>query len=241
MEQIISNNSGVLIQELSLLKNNADSKNTFLALIKKDVVDLNGNRWVQPVQANNHQVLDGIEKSSVNFNDLKVDGIKFHHLTDSSHIEQQKKSELYEQKWFSIGKLSYIDSDKNLRVEVNQSLQNAIFTAKDIRISGTDERVNSIGMEKLQQASINITNSQTQQDRLIQKNVMELSKLITQVQNTHDIEKKKLSLIKDKESVTLVIRDYHTNQHDIFGHLKNLLHLAKSTISKVILNGKAVK
>jgi hypothetical protein len=53
-----------------------------------------------------------------------------------------------------------------------------------------------------------------------------------------DIEKRRLSVIKDGDEKVLVVRDYTSDNLTIWSHIKNFIGQSKSSISKITINGK---
>lgn len=249
MEQIINQNPKAIINDKSLLKSHAESKSLFLSLIKSDSVNVVNNKLSPSIKSSVDQSThddffyksQGIDRNNQSFTvNTQYGDILALDLSSSVQIDKQKY-ELYEQKWFSIGKLSYIDSDKYIKQGNNHISNSANPTNLNIKIDNGDID-NVVISEKIHFFKTELANVQGRSERNIKnKSAIDLSGLSAHIKIDHDIEKKKISFLKDKESTMLAIRDYHAEKSDVLSYIKNLLQLAKVTISKIALNGKVVK
>jgi hypothetical protein len=251
MEQIINQNPGVVVRNSLFSKNNKDSNNSFLNLIQKEQADQNKHdQLTSPVKTSSlesfnetmryqNQEIDINNKPFASISSMSIGDPLVHNLSGSDQAEKQKKYELYEQKWFSVGKLSYIDSDKNMK-SVDESITN-INAARVNTKTDKDAVSNILTLERPHLFNSRLFSIQVQHDRSTQKNAVEWSKMTTQLKNVHESEKRKLSILKDNEGSMLVVRDYHSNRNDVLAYVKNLLQSAKNLISKVTFNGRGVK
>lgn len=243
MDQVILGQLSQKGLESRQSKNRTDKLDLFLNLLKENGDKAAMHNGQQLNFEFSNEKVTRVELNYLNFSSSFVADTQSYTKTsvDSEMRDQLSKSELYDQKWYSIGKLSYIDSDRLAEHQefirstggVESSLNRTFSLEKNPSKIGVESRVNAVG--------VGVLDRKHQSEGLRQRSVVELSKLITQVHDVREIEKQKLTLFHNGNSKTVVVRDYFSSSNDMLSQLKHFIQNAKGKIMKLIFNGKVVK
>jgi len=167
--------------------------------------------------------------------DTKVKIESFHR--GAGHV----KVEVYEQGLLSIGKLSYIDGrDASIAITKSAHAIGESNSLLDVEHSPF-VRAGVSGPEAILAADLASGSFAVKNRRQAGKEELSLLVASSSIARPQDLEKKKISLIKDADASVLVVRDYHTKSEDLFVHIRKFIDSASLKIQKLIVNGRAVK
>ena len=224
-------------------KNRTDESHLFLKLLKENGDKAAKHNGQQLNFQHPSEKINRVESSPLNFSSSFVGHAQGYTKTsvDFEMRDQLSKSELYDQKWYSIGKLSYIDTDRLAEQQEYIRSTSGVESSLNSAFS-LEKNLSKIGIEStIKVKELGLVERKHQSEGLRQRSVVELSKLITQVHDVREIEKQKLTLFHNGNSKTVVVRDYFSSSNDILSQLKNFIQNAKGKIMKLIFNGKVVK
>ncbi len=235
-------------------KNNNLKKMSFMKLINPEVQD------IKEVQGSSKKDLDANDGRNSSLEEKKDTDIKnvvaakdkkdipelFNHdlviitAQVSGRDNASVKAELHEQKWYSIGKLSYIDVQKQEMKNANFDEQQPVKSNFINSGQGADASLMLLQADKKYSDVLN--------SGILKRNeVVESSKEKTRsnmsnhFQMHDEIEKRKVTLFKDGDENALVVRDYVTNEQSLTGYISQFFSMAKAAVSKITVNGKEVK
>lgn len=233
-------------------KNNNFKKMSFMKLINPEVQDIKevlGSSKEDPDDSRHsslEQKKDTDIKSAVAVKDKKDIPELFNHdlviitAQVSGRDNASVKAELHEQKWYSIGKLSYIDVQK-------QEMKNANFDGQqpvknNFINSGQGAAATLMFLQADKKYSDVLNSGILKRNEVVESSKEKTrSNVSNQLQMHDEIEKRKVTLFKDGDENALVVRDYVTNKQSLTGYISQLFSMAKAAVSKITVNGKEVK
>lgn len=235
-------------------KNNNLKKMSFMKLINPEVQDM------KEMQGSSEENPDASNSKNSSLEQKKDNDIKnavvvkerkgFHELFNhdlviitaqvSGRDNASVKAELHEQKWYSIGKLSYIDVQKQEIKKANFDEQQPV--KNNLINSNQGAAANLMFLQADKKYSDVLNSGILKRNEVIESSKEKTRSTVSNQLQMHDeIEKRKVTLFKDGDENALVVRDYVTNEQSLTGYISQFFSMAKAAVSKITVNGKEVK
>lgn len=228
-------------------KNNNSKKMSFMKLILPEVQDVkekpgNGDSKNYSLE----QKIDTDIKNALVVKEKKDLPELFNHdlLITTAQVSGRDnasvKAELHEQKWYSIGKLSYVDVQKQEMKNANSVEQYSI--ENNFINSSQGEAASLMSLQTDKKYSDVLNSGILKRNEIVESSKDKTrSNVNNQLQMHYEIEKRKVSFFKDGDENVLVVRDYVTDKQSLTGYIGQLFSMAKAAVSKITVNGKEVK
>lgn len=155
-------------------------------------------------------------------------------------LTQMLSSELYDQKWYSIGKLSYVElNTSTIANSITEPTSGPIVAF--VKANSTNPLVDTAILEYTRQPfpdTIVSNYAQANADPFSEpKKYVSLATSVASPQ-LHEIEKRKISILKGEEGQTLAVRDYTSSTDNLNAQVNQYVTLYGHSISKITINGK---